>query len=159
MTDKSNGSILMLDDDLLVTDTLGALFREESPWDVDLFNSPSAALASMNKRSYHVVISDFVMPEMDGISFLKQARKLQPSTSRILLTGYADKENAIRSINEAGLYHYIEKPWDNDALLFVLRNAVERSQMIEELDSRMARLAERDCSLEALRSRLMKAIL
>jgi response regulator RpfG family c-di-GMP phosphodiesterase len=99
------------------------------------------------------------MPEMDGVSFLKQVRELQPRTSRILITGYADKQNAIRSINEAGLYHFIEKPWDNASLLLILRNAMERSTMLAELSDRMAQLAKQDQSLEELRSRLLKAIL
>ncbi len=48
---------------------------------------------------------------------LKEIKLLQPAAIRLLLTGYADKENAIKAINEVGLYHYLEKPWDNDALL------------------------------------------
>jgi len=159
MTDSKTGWILLLDDDPLVTESLGALLKEESPWNVAVFNRPSEALKSLERRRFQVVISDFLMPELDGIGFLKEVRRLQPSASRILLTGYADKQNAIRSINEVGLYHYIEKPWDNDSLLLILRNAVERAAMIEELDERMRRLVERDKSLEELRSRLLKAIL
>ena len=79
--------------------------------------------------------------------------------SRILITGYADKQNAIRSINEAGLYHFIEKPWDNDSLLLILRNAMERATMLDELNARMEQLAKQDRSLEDLRGRLLKAIL
>ena len=50
------------------------------------------------------------MPEMNGLEFLREAKKLYPETSMILLTGYADKENAIRAINEIGLYKYLENP-------------------------------------------------
>jgi len=159
MRDTKDGWILILDDDPLVTESVGALLKEESPWNVAVFNSPTEALKSLERRTFQVVVSDFLMPEMDGIGFLKEVRRLQPSASRILLTGYADKQNAIRSINEVGLYHYIEKPWENDSLLLILRNALERARMIEELDARMERLVERDKSLEELRSRLLKAIL
>jgi len=159
MNDTRDGWILLLDDDLLVTQSLGAFLKEESSWNVALFNRPSEALESLNRQAYHAVISDFLMPEMDGIAFLGEVKRLQPTASRILLTGYADKANAIRSINEVGLYQYLEKPWDNEDLLMVLRNAIERSRMIEELDSRMRRLEETDRSLEELRSRLLKAIL
>ena len=159
MTDAREGWILLLDDDPLVTDSLGALLKEESTWNVAVFNRPLEALASLERQAYQVVMSDFLMPELDGVSFLKQVRELQPRTSRILITGYADKQNAIRSINEAGLYHFIEKPWDNTSLLLILRNAMERSTMIEELSERMEQLAKQDQSLEDLRSRLLKAIL
>lgn len=159
MTEPEQGQILVLDDDPLVTQVLDTLLKLESPWTTFTFNRPSVALESLEQDTYDAIISDFLMPEMDGIQFLKRARELQPFTSRILLTGYADKQNAIRSINEVGLYHYIEKPWDNAALLLVLRNAVERSRLARELDDKMRRLAESDRSLEELRSRLIKAIL
>jgi CheY-like chemotaxis protein len=77
-----------------------------------------------------------MMPGMDGITFLRSRRELRPLTTRILLTGYADKENAIRAINEAGLYYYLEKPWDNEQLKLVIRNGIERSALFNELDSR-----------------------
>ena len=159
MTDTREGWILLLDDDPLVTESLGALLKEESSWNVAVFNRPLEALASLERQDYQVVMSDFLMPEMDGVSFLKQVRELQPRTSRILITGYADKQNAIRSINEAGLYHFIEKPWDNASLLLILRNAMERATMLTELSDRMEQLAKQDQSLEELRSRLLKAIL
>ena len=159
MTDGTEGSILILDDDSIVTRTLETLLAEESRWKVCAFTRPSEALNSLDDRKYDAVLSDFLMPEMDGVQFLKQVRQRQPMASRILLTGYADKQNAIRSINEAGLYYYVEKPWDNDNLLLVLRNAVERSVLIRDLDDRMQSLARRDHDLEDLRGRLLKAIL
>jgi DNA-binding NtrC family response regulator len=161
MTDESptEGRILVLDDEPMVTRTLEILLRAESPWETFVFNRVSDAVSSLSEHDYHVVISDFLMPEMDGVKFLSLVRETQPFASRILLTGYADKQNAIRSINEANLFHYIEKPWDNDALLLVLRNGVERSRLLSSLDDKVRMLAERDQSLETLRSGLLKTIL
>ena len=119
----------------------------------------SSALEALDSQTYQAVVSDFLMPEIDGIRFLKRVKEAQPSASRILLTGYADKKNAIRSINEVGLYHYLEKPWDNDDLLLVLRNAVERALLVQELDAKMRSLSEKDQSLEQMRASLLKAIL
>ena len=159
MSDANSGTILILDDDEIVTRTLEAVLKLETSWGVHLFNRPSDALASLKERTYHAVVSDFLMPEMDGVKFLRQVKEAQPVASRILLTGYADKQNAIRSINEVGLYHYLEKPWENDALLMVLRNGLERAKLFLELDDKMEKLAEKDRSLEQMRSRLLKAIL
>jgi len=159
MNDLKTGRILLLDDDPIITRSLEGLIRAETPWEAWSFNRPSEAVASLEERTYPAVISDFLMPEMDGIAFLKQVRESQPGASRILLTGYADRQNAIRSINEVGLYHFIEKPWDNADFLIVLRNALERAQLVEELNDKMSRLVERDRSLEQLRARLLKAIL
>ena len=151
--------ILVLDDEPLITQTLETLLREEGSWNVAAFNNPIEAEASLPEHDYRVVISDFLMPEMDGIKFLKRVRQAQPTASRILLTGYADKQNAIRSINEVGLYHYIEKPWDNEQLLLIVRNGIERAGLIEELHEKMRLMTEQDQSLDDLRDRLFKAIL
>jgi CheY-like chemotaxis protein len=76
-------------------------------------------------------------------------RAPQPLATRILLTGYADKQNAIRAINEAGLYYYLEKPWDNDHLKMVIRNGIERSALFTELDARCRALEARTSSCTA----------
>jgi len=159
MTENERSWILVLDDEPLITQTLETLFQEEGSWNVAAFNNPLEAEASLQKHDYRVVLSDFLMPEMDGISFLKRVRNAQPTASRILLTGYADKQNAIRSINEVGLYHYIEKPWDNEQLLLIVRNGVERAGLIEEVQEAMRQMTEQDRSLDDLRDRLFKAIL
>jgi response regulator RpfG family c-di-GMP phosphodiesterase len=100
-----------------------------------------------------------MMPDMDGITFFIKARELRPAATRILLTGYADKQNAIRAINEAGLYYYLEKPWDNDQLGMVIRNGVERSRLFHELDQRVGALNLANEELDALRGRLIKAFM
>lgn len=153
------GTILLLDDDGMVTSTLETLLLDETELDVLAFNDAERALDAAESRELDVVISDFLMPGMDGLAFLRNMREIRPFASRILLTGYADKRNAIRSINEVGLYHYLEKPWDNDQLLLIVRNAVERTNLLRQTDEAVRRLAERDRSLEDLRSRLMKALL
>lgn len=155
----NEGNILILDDEPLVTRTLDALLKVESPWEVTVYNRVHEAVASLEENRYQAVISDFLMPEMDGIQFLALVKEKLPFASRILLTGYADKRNAIRSINEVGLFHYIEKPWENADLLLIVRNAVERSHLLEMLDEKVKTLAENDRSVEDLRDRLLKTIL
>ena len=73
------------------------------------------------KRPVDMVISDFLMPDMNGLEFLSEVKNLCPDTVRILLTGYADRDNAIRAINEIGLFQYLEKPWDNDHLILIIK--------------------------------------
>ncbi len=159
MTETPKGRILVLDDDPIVTRSIRQLLQEEGFDNVSTFTDPHRALDSLTDSEYHVVLTDFLMPEMDGIKVLRRVKENQPLASRIILTGYADKQNAIRSINEVGLYHYIEKPWDNESLVLVLRNAVERSHLLRQLDTQMRELSERNGDLEDLRARLFKAIL
>lgn len=142
--------ILVLDDDKLVTSSLKSLMALEGFVDVVFFNEPDLALDYLNNNHRDVIISDFMMPQMNGIEFLSQAKKLYPNSSMILLTGYADKENAIKAINEVGLYKYIEKPWDNDELILNIKNAYERSKLIDTLEEKNKELQNYSLHLEEL---------
>jgi DNA-binding NtrC family response regulator len=103
------------------------------------------------------VISDYLMPEMDGISFLAEIRKLKPEVPRIILTGYADKENAIKGINEVGLYQYIEKPWDNDDLRLIIRNGLEKKQLVEKLQEKINEINKAYGELQVIQQEILKA--
>lgn len=159
MREDQPGTVLIVDDERMVVRSLQSFLGLETPYDVLPFVSPQEALESLETRPTQVVLADFMMPEMDGITFLKKARELQPEATRILLTGYADKENAIRAINEVGLYYYLEKPWDNDHLKLVIRNGVERSSLFNELSSRVEALEKANEELHGFRERLVKAFL
>lgn len=153
------GTVMIVDDEQMVLTALRTFLELETPWSVLEFTSPEAALEALPNERIDVVVADFMMPVMDGISFLKEARTLKPHVSRILLTGYADVQNAIRAINEAGLYHYLEKPWDNEHLRMVIRNGMERSSLVNELDSRISALEEANVELLDVRSRLIRMFL
>lgn len=140
--------ILVVDDDSLVTSSLKSLLALEGFSDVVFFNEPMLALDYLKNNQRDVIISDFMMPQMNGIEFLSNAKKLYPNASMILLTGYADKENAIKAINEVGLYKYIEKPWDNDELIINIKNAYERSQLIASLQEKNLELERYNNHLE-----------
>ena len=98
----------------MFTSALNILLKVEGFTDGHVFNSPTEALEFLKDNKPDLVVSDFMMPDMNGLEFLKEVNKLYPEVSKILLTGYADKENAIRAINEVGLYRYIEKPWKDN---------------------------------------------
>ena len=140
--------IVAVDDEKMVTSALKTLFKVEGYDDVALFNSPAQALEFLTDNKPDLIISDFIMPEMNGLEFLSEAKKLYPEVSMILLTGYADKENAIKSINEIGLYKYIEKPWDNDDLLLNVRNGIERSNLLENLRNKISELEQAKIQLQ-----------
>jgi DNA-binding NtrC family response regulator len=153
------GSVLVVDDEPMVAMSLRSFLELETSYNVHTFTDPKAALEAVREKHFDVIVADFMMPVMDGISLLRAVRELRPLTTRILLTGYADKENAIRAINEAGLYYYLEKPWNNDQLKVIVRNGVERSALFNELDSRVSALEQANRELDGIRSRLMQAFL
>lgn len=147
-----HGNVLLLDDEPMVTQTLEGVLGLDDGLSPVTFNDARPALGHLREERIDAIVSDFVMPGMNGLEFLAEAKKIQPEAARILLTGYADKESAIRSINEIGLYHYIEKPWRNEDLLMVLRNAVERSQLLRSL-------RELDSPQDEIRDKLWKMLI
>jgi DNA-binding NtrC family response regulator len=159
MIEQPSATVVIVDDEEMVVRALESFLTLETSYEVLPFVSPSQAIEAVKRRTVHVVVADFMMPEMDGITFLKRVREKRPEATRILLTGYADKENAIRAINEAGLYYYLEKPWDNEHLKLVIRNGVERSALFNELSSRVEALEQANQELRGFREKLVKAFL
>ncbi len=132
--------IFIVDDDHLVLNSLAAFFDLETTYSVTTFHSPSAALSALEQHGADLIISDFMMEDLNGLALLGEAKKLCPNAPRILLTGYADKENAIKAINEVGLYQYVEKPWDNDHLLLVVQNALDHKSLQSRLEMKIGEL-------------------
>ena len=159
MAEELNPTVMIVDDEEMVAMALRSFLELETSYRVLTFTSPARALEAADEEPIAVVVADFMMPEMDGITFLRQLRAKIPQAARILLSGYADKENAIRAINEAGLYYYLEKPWNNEHLKLVIRNGVERSSLFNELDSRVRALEGAHKELYEIRRRLVQAFL
>ena len=150
--------IVVVDDEKMVTSAFKALFKVEGFNDVHLFNSPKEALVYLKSEKPDLIISDFIMPDMNGLEFLTEAKILHPEVSMILLTGYADKENAIKAINEIGLYKYIEKPWDNDELILNIKNGIERSHLLENLRNKISELEDAKNQLKKYSTDLEKIV-
>jgi DNA-binding NtrC family response regulator len=147
----SNGStptILLVDDEEMVLNSIKSFFAIETDYKLVTYTSPVKALEDVEQAHFDLVISDYLMPEMDGITFLAKVKEKRPLIPRILLTGYADKENAIKAINNVGLYQYIEKPWDNEDLRLIIRNGLEKTVLLKQLEEKIRQVerAQRDLS-------------
>ncbi len=159
MSDNADGTVFVVDDEKMVTTSLESYIQLETRFRVQTYLEAGAALSGVEEDRPDVVVADFMMPDMDGIELLKEVRRVRPAASRVLLTGYADKENAIRAINEAEIYQYVEKPWENERLELVIENGVERAQLVRDLNRRMEELEEVHDELADLRRRLVKTFL
>ena len=142
------GKIVVVDDEKIVTSAFKTLLKVEGFSDAHFFNNPEEAIKFLKSNTPDLVISDFLMPQMNGLEFLSEVNKMYPEVSKILLTGYADKENAIRAINEIGLYRYIEKPWDNADLMINIKSGIERSYLLSELRKKISELEAAKKELE-----------
>ena len=158
MADSTGGgeTIVIVDDEEMVLTSLNAYLSLETDYRVVTFTSAKAALGFIGEEKVDIVISDYLMPEMDGITFLAQVRDLQPEAPRIILTGYADKENAIKGINEVGLYQYLEKPWDNDDLRLIIRNGLEKRQLVSKLQNKISEINRAYADLQTIQQEILK---
>ncbi len=151
--------IMIVDDEEMVLTSLRSFLNLETDYEVETYTSPKEALEDLDSKPLDLVISDYLMPEMNGIEFLLKVKSLHPYSTRILLTGYADKENAIKAINEVGLYQYIEKPWDNEELKLIVQNGLERRFLMERLQDKIEEVQRVQQSLQDIQAQIIKAFM
>ena len=150
-------NLVLVDDEQLVLSSLNSFLSLETDYKINTFLSAIEALDFIENNDIDLVLSDYLMPEMDGITFLSKVRKFKPEIPRIILTGYADKENAIKAINEVGIFQYIEKPWDNDDILIIIRNGLEKQRLIKTLQMKIREIDKANSELDGLQNDIVKA--
>ncbi len=149
-------TVIVVDDEDMVLTSINAFLGLETEYNVVTFTSAMDALEYVKNNDFDLVISDYLMPEMDGISFLAEVKNIRPEVPRVILTGYADKENAIKAINEVGLFQYIEKPWDNNDLLLIIRNGMEKQLLIKKLQEKIGQINSAYGELDKLHQEIVK---
>ena len=155
--EEAKETVVIVDDEEMVLTSIKSFLNLETLYNVYIFTSVKDAITFIEENDVHLVISDYLMPEMDGITFLAKVRDLKPEVPRIILTGYADKENAIKAINEVGLFQYIEKPWDNDDLLIILRNGLEKQKLMVKLKEKITEINSAYTELHDIHNEIVKA--
>lgn len=133
--------IMLVDDDenilkalRRVLKTLPSVKTKGAPENIiELYTSPRDALTRMKQgQSFDIVISDYHMPEMNGVTFLKALRDVQPDTVRFIMSGYADLECMVGAINEAKIQRFIAKPWEDYSLCADVQQALEFQNLLIE---------------------------
>jgi type II secretory ATPase GspE/PulE/Tfp pilus assembly ATPase PilB-like protein/FixJ family two-component response regulator len=123
-----NYRLLFLDDEQLVLNSLNRCFRKEN-YQITLCTKPVEALKLLNEQTYHLIISDFMMPQMNGAEFLRKVKQLHPEIIRIMLTGHADTQAVMTAIKEGAVYKFILKPWHDDDLRVTIALALEQFEL------------------------------
>ncbi len=155
--EAATNTVVIVDDEEMVLTSLSSFLNLETDYEVKTFKSAEEALEFIKTNDVDLVMSDYLMPEMDGITFLAHVRDVKPQIPRIILTGYADKENAIKAINDVGLFQYIEKPWDNEDILIVLRNGLDKQKLMKKLDEKIAEINKAYSELQGLQREIVRA--
>ena len=130
---KHKHSILIVDDEESI---LNAFKRILADGDYDVHTATNG-LEGLNKlrtakRPYSLIISDQRMPVMNGVQFFSQAKDIFPDAVRILLTGYADADAIIDAINKGGVHLYFTKPWQEEELLFHIKQSFSKVEILAE---------------------------
>jgi len=150
----TKSKILLVDDESNVLRAIARLLRE---YDITALTSAEEALLVAKEVKFDLVILDYRMPGMNGVEFLIKLMTIQPQTIRMILTGYADLESAQTAINEAGVYRFINKPWNNVEITNAVKSGLEfqrvlleNSQLANKVREQQALLNEKDSLLKAL---------
>ena len=146
-TRNSTATILLVDDEPNVTDALKRALRRE-PYEFLTAVSGAEAQQILERQHVDVVISDEQMPGMSGSEFLSKVRKQFPHTIRMILSGHASLEAAVRAINEGEVYRFFLKPCNPTDLIFTVQQALTHKRL-EEQSRRLLREYQRQAAMLA----------
>ncbi|HXW06351.1 MAG TPA: sigma-54 dependent transcriptional regulator [Vicinamibacterales bacterium] len=124
------GSILVIDDEEIMREILDALLSREG-YEVRLAENAAQGLEFARAKPFDAAIVDMMMPGMDGIAALDELKKIDDDLPVLMITAFASVENAIAAMKR-GAFDYITKPFKNDEVLVVLRNALAQRRLVAE---------------------------
>jgi diguanylate cyclase (GGDEF)-like protein len=138
---------LVVDDEPYILPTLAALLAPD--FQVQTADSAAAAQEIFRNGSIDIILTDQKMPRCTGVQLLEWVREHYPQTVRLLMTGYAELEDAVDAINRGHVYYYLLKPWRTEELLQILRNAAEKFDLERNLERSLEDLRQLNRDLEA----------
>lgn len=158
--------ILCVDDERNVLKALRRLFLDEDDYDILVAESAEEGLEILKAEAdVRLVVSDYRMPEMNGVEFLSQVCEKWPNTIRIVLSGYADTASVVEAINLGQIYKFIPKPWNDEELKSAIATALQHQELqlqnnrlTEELQTKNQELKEINENLEHLVAQRTEAL-
>ena len=165
LPDKDNtlahagATVLCVDDERSILRALKRLFMDED-FDVITASGGAEGLEVLSDtEDVALIISDQRMPNMTGVEFLRQAKEVAPKALRVMLTGYADINATMDAVNHGEIWRYITKPWDDNQLLLLARDALQR-YCLERENIRLQQVVEqKNAELESWNERLKQRVL
>jgi response regulator RpfG family c-di-GMP phosphodiesterase len=141
--------LLFVDDEQGVLDSLERVFLDGG-YHTETATSPKEALNKLGSDNFSLILSDQRMPEMTGAEFLEKAKESSPDTIRILLTGYSDIKDAAAAINKGHIYRYLNKPWKDDELRLIVKEALRHYDLVVENRELHALIKEQNRALKEI---------
>lgn len=124
-------NILLVDDDELIISAFKRSLRKFE-WTIDSYSNPLDALAATEKNQYNLLISDYMMPQMNGIDFLERAHHNVPSALLIIMSANIDLKGLTEALNRANVHRFIPKPWDDLLLGRMITEAIVHQNLVSE---------------------------
>jgi len=142
-------AILIVDDEENIVKSLTRILMDDG-YTIQGAMSGEEGLRKLKKHEVHLVISDYKMPGMTGLEFLKRVQIDYPNILTIILTAYGDIETAIEAINDVGVYKFILKPWNEEDLRITIKRALELRELTIQKDTLIKRVKTQEIILKEL---------
>jgi len=137
-----NANILVIDDDPSMLEI--AEYRlTAAGYDVATAATSTEGLSLVEKEAFEVILSDLLLPDMNGLDLVRKLKSIAPASEIIIITGYGSVSLAVDA-TKAGAFYFVEKPVDFDELLLLIDKAIERRRQAEEIKDLRGKLATRD---------------
>lgn len=128
--DNQNYSMLIVDDEPLIRESLFEIFKIEG-FRVQMASTAEEALLLMEKNPVHIIVTDLKLPNMSGLELLQQVKRDYEQTEVIVITGYGSIETAVEAM-KIGAFEYITKPINDSEIKLIIANIVQKIRLIEE---------------------------
>lgn len=127
-------TVLFVDDKQNILNAVKRLFMSDT---IDVLTASTAleGMELMKRNTVAVIVSDNMMPGMNGIAFLEWTKTVSPDSVRILMTGYADLHSAIESINRGEVFRFVTKPWNDTELSQIVLDSIDRYKIVSSIKS------------------------
>jgi response regulator RpfG family c-di-GMP phosphodiesterase len=150
-------SVLCVDDEVNVLSALQRLLRREEFRFLTAANGDEG-LAVLERQPVQVVIADQRMPGMTGVEFLKRVKERYPDTVRVVLSGTADVNVVLESINQGEIYRFVTKPWNDDELRVIIRQCLAQHELVVKNRNLVELVRAQIRELQRVNARLETAI-
>src|SRR6266511_4875280 len=150
-TMKRNHSILVVDDEKTIADGL-RLTLESEGYGVRTAGSVREALTAVLQGDSHAAVVDLMLPDGDGLHLTRQLKARDPALEVIVITAYGSVRKAMEATKGAGAFHVVEKPFEPDEVLGLVKTALEHRKLVVENTELRRRLVEQTADSEILGS-------
>lgn len=157
MTNAKTATVLWVDDDAYILSSARRLLALHG-FNVITSENPLETLDLIEKHNVTVLISDQRMPQMTGIEVLKLAKDKFPDVTRLMVTGFFDKDLLEEAINTAGVFRFINKPWTEQELISDIKQAIEHSYQIKKYNELSSEIKNQNKTLTQLTENLENII-